>query len=153
MPATTALAVRPALAEDRTAIETMLKPYLVGLGWNGPYPRLESYWQDESRFPYLLCHGTEVIGFALVERLASERSHELVEFYIAPNVARQGFGREAANLLFARHRGKWVVRVRSDNAPGQAFWHSVLENHSPERTPTQSPDGLMYSFVLPPNEA
>ena len=131
-----------------------MEPYLAGLGGKSPYPRLERYWQDPSRFPYLLYLAEKVIGFALVDRLDDDPTYELVEFYIAQEFRGKGLGREAALQLFGSYRARWSVGVRSDNSTGQAFWEAFFKGlPSVARSTTSAPDGVIYKFTSATNEA
>ncbi len=138
------------LAPDRARehIDRMMEPYLADLGAPGfTYPNLDAYWKDTTRFPYLILHGNQIVGFALVHRVTDEPSFELVEFYIAAQFRNRGFGREAAEALFRFHLGMWSVAVRRDNSAGRAFWSSVLSNQSSvTAVELETPHGIMYTF-------
>ena len=127
----------------------MMEPYVAELG--APpgfvYPNLDAYWQDPARYAYLIVHGKQFVGFALVHRATDKPSFELVEFYIASAFRNRGFGREAAETIFKLHLGMWSVSVRDDNAAGQAFWASVFSGHpSVSVVELQAPHGIMYTF-------
>lgn len=68
------LHVRLAENDERVRIERMMEPYLCGLG--APpgfvYPNLDAYWKDTSRYPYIIVHGDQFVGFALVRRVTNE---------------------------------------------------------------------------------
>jgi predicted acetyltransferase len=74
----------------------------------------------------------------------------LVEFYVAAQFRERGFGREAAEVLFKLHLGKWSVAVRRDNLAGLAFWASVLSIHSSvSAVEIETPPGVVYTFPSP----
>ena len=139
------------LAENdaRERIGRMMEPYLADLGapQGFAYPNLDAYWKDAARYPYIIAHGNQQVGFALVRRVTNEPTFELVEFYIAAQFRKRGFGREAAEALFKLHLGTWSVAIRSDNSAGRAFWASVLASH-PSVTATEAarPQGIIYMF-------
>jgi predicted acetyltransferase len=116
------------LAPRAGAIQAMMAPYLTELVPEGPpeYPHLSLYWQDRDRLPYLIRVDARDAGFALVREHADLGFHEMAEFYIRPVYRRRGVGREAARMLFARHRGWWHLQVLDDNAPARAFWSAVI---------------------------
>ena len=76
MHALAALRVCPAGSDDFALIEQMMETYLPELGGSAPYPRLEAYWKESHRLPYLLCTERSSVGFALVERI-DEQTHDL----------------------------------------------------------------------------
>lgn len=150
MPRDTTLRIVPATARERVAIEAMMDPYLADLGGVGPYPRLERYWTEASRFPYLLYDHGQVVGFALVRRLDNKSHYELVEFYIDRLSRGQGLGRQAARTIFNSHIGTWFVAVRRDNIVGQRFWGSLLGNvPSVTISEATAPDRVSYQFISP----
>jgi predicted acetyltransferase len=140
--------VRLAPNRAREDIDRMMQPYLADLGAPGfAYPNLDAYWKDSTRYPYLIVHDNQILGFALVHRVTDDPSFELVEFYIAAQFRNRGFGREAAEALFKFHLGMWSVAVRRDNSAGRAFWSSVLSNHSSvTAVELETPQGIMYTF-------
>jgi predicted acetyltransferase len=143
------LEVRLAPNLAREHIERLMEPYLADLGAppGFAYPNLDAYWQDATRYAYLIVHGNQFVGFALVHRDTDEPCFELVEFYIAAQFRNRGLGREAAEALFELHLGMWSVAVRRDNSAGQAFWASVLSGH-PSVTAVElaTPQGIRYTF-------
>jgi predicted acetyltransferase len=145
MPLAMSLQVIPASSVERELIEGMMGPYLADLGGVGPYPHLERYWQEPARYPYLLRHQEQIVGFALVRKLSEEPSFELVEFYVAAPFRERGLGRRAAQALFNIHAGVWSVGVRRDNVLGQRFWVSALAS-IPSVTVTNLPERTIYKF-------
>ena len=142
------LSVLVASAEEAPLIEAMMQPYLMELSGKAiHYPRLELYWQEPSRYPYLLRERSRLAGFALVRRLENESSFELSEFYVEAAFRRRGLASEAAHTLFRTHIGIWSVSVRADNLAGQRFW-AALFAAIPAATSTAalSPAGLVYTF-------
>jgi predicted acetyltransferase len=149
----TLLSVLPAAADERGLIEDMMEHYLADLGATSPYPYLEQYWKEPGRHPYLLRHGNDLVGFALVRRFDNGSNYELVEFYVAARLRRQRFGGQAARALFNSHVGTWSVSVRRDNGVGQKFWASLLGHlASVTQHERQAPDGVVYKFTSPIGE-
>jgi len=143
------LKVRRASNRAREPIDQMMGSYLADLGARPglAYPNLDAYWRDPARYPYVIVHDKQLIGFALVHRVTDEPNFELVEFYVAAQFRHRGFGREAAEALFKLHLGMWSVAVRRDNSAGQAFWASVLSIYpSVSALELETPQGIMYSF-------
>jgi predicted acetyltransferase len=133
----------------RERVERMMEPYLADLGAppGFAYPNLDAYWLDSNRYPYVIDHGNQLVGFALVHQPNDEPTFELVEFYVAAQFRNRGFGRAAAEALFKLHLGMWSVSVRRDNSSGQAFWESVLSSHpSVTAVELKAPQGVRYAF-------
>ncbi len=143
--------VRPAAKDERRHIEHMMGPYLAGFGASPDfvYPNLDAYWNDTFRYPYLIVHGDRFVGFALVHRVTNEPTFELVEFYVAAEFRRQGFGREAAEALFMLHLGTWSIAFRNDNPSGRAFWEPVLAKYQVTVTEATQPPGVIYTISRP----
>ncbi len=126
-----------------------MKPYLRDLGASGAYPHLEKYWEESTRYPFIVLQGRKSIGFALVRKIDDEPTFELAEFYIAAAFRNRGFGRETAEMLFGRYRGAWCVAVRRDNPTGQAFWTAVFSKRPfVSAVELKAPDGIMYKFFV-----
>jgi predicted acetyltransferase len=116
------------IAPRAAPIREMMAPYLTELVPGGlpDYPHLSLYWHDRARLPYLIRVADDDVGFALVRDHDDTGYHEMAEFYVRPRFRREGIGRAAAAMLFARHAGRWHLQVLDDNAPAQAFWASVI---------------------------
>jgi predicted acetyltransferase len=109
------------------------------------------YWSEPDRYPYLLCRGDAVIGFALVRQLTTG-CHSISEFFILRACRRQGLARSFANALFELHPGQWSVAQLEANRPAQRFWRSVISEFTAgnfrEGWSDSSPKGPMLSFVM-----
>ena len=140
--------VRLAAKDERRHIEYMMGPYLAGFGAppDFAYPNLDAYWNDTSRYPYIIAHGERFVGFALVHRVTNEPTFELVEFYVAAEFRRRGFGRAAAEALFMLHLGAWSIAIRNDNPSGRAFWRPVLARYPVTMAEATQPPGVIYKF-------
>ena len=92
-----------------------------------PYP-LATYWEDASRFPFLIRSGDRLSGFALLQRTSrlAGADWDMAEFFVLRKHRRAGVGREAARVLFAGHPGTWEVRQRSENVEATSFWRQVI---------------------------
>jgi predicted acetyltransferase len=144
-----AFELRLADQSAREHIERMMQPYLLDLGAppDFVYPRLDVYWREPGRYPYIIVDGEQIIGFMLVHQINEKPSFNLVEFYIAAGFRNRGYGRQAADAAFKLHFGEWSVGVLRNNVGAQAFWQSVLQtNPSVTVVDVKSPDGVMYKF-------
>jgi predicted acetyltransferase len=115
-------------APDPVSIGAMMTSYLLELTPGAPtvYPRLELYWEDPDRLPYLIRVGARDVGFALVRDHMEARLHEMAEFFVEREWRRHGVGRHAVLALLARHPGFWHLQILEDNAVARAFWRSVV---------------------------
>jgi predicted acetyltransferase len=111
--------------EDRLVIKSMLDEYLSELGDATAYPYLDLYWQESTRFPYLIRVGSEVAGFALVRKNERDR-FEIAEFCVLASFRRRGTGSAAAAAIFSAYSGEWEVRSFPGNAAAAAFWERVI---------------------------
>jgi predicted acetyltransferase len=101
---------------------------------NGYYKQMayfENYWLEENRFPYLIYHHDELVGFALVHDITvnPEADWKLAEFFIMAPFRREGVASYILPHLFEKHQGRWEISVLKDNKPAMQFWSKFLENH------------------------
>jgi predicted acetyltransferase len=54
----------------------------------------------------------------------------ITEFFVLRKYRRRHVGDQAARLLFERFAGPWEVPVFEANAPGTAFWASVIPRYA-----------------------
>jgi predicted acetyltransferase len=93
-------------------------------------PSLEVYWNEPSRFPFLLRVDARLAGFALVH----QKSHlsgaddvwDMAEFFVLRRHRRAGVGLRAAHILFEAHAGAWEVRQRAANVAATSFWRRAI---------------------------
>lgn len=106
----------------------------VALGPDGRfgYPRLPQYWAEpDRRFAFLIRADGQTAGFVLATRGSPEVSSpdvlDVAEFFVLRQFRGAGVGRRAAERLWQRLPGRWVVRVSGANADGLAFWRRVID--------------------------
>lgn len=135
------LEVRPALAEEKSILSNLLELYVhdfsefveVSLDANGRfgYQRLDSYWEDQDRYPFLILAEGKLAGFALVRKgsgIASESdTWDMTEFFIVRGLRRLGLGTRAAREIWNRFPGKWEVRVIDLNQKALKFWERAVQ--------------------------
>jgi predicted acetyltransferase len=99
------------------------------------YPRLDSYWTEADRHPFLLRVGGAWAGFALVR---SGDPNDMAEFFVMRKYRREGVGRDAAQMVFDRFPGTWTVRQILANEAATRFWRSAIPSpFSESRTDTE----------------
>ena len=153
--------VVPAANADRTTLCNLLQLYLHDFSevlQRAPdrdgtfsYPHLDAYWQDDWRKPFLITADGQLAGLALVRTKSvvtgATDIADMAEFFVVRGLRRQGVGRAAARLLFARFHGTWEIRVIDHYAAAQAFWLSVITDAAqgvPERVSWVNDDGLRF---------
>jgi predicted acetyltransferase len=115
-----------------------------------PYPWFDAYWTEPDRIPLWILADSDRAGFALLNRhspsgLGCDRA--VAEFCIFERYRRSGLGQAAARTIFAGWPGLWELEVRKANAPGLAFWRSVVEAACPaEHMVIDSPQALIHRF-------
>ena len=143
-----ASAIRIDLANEteRPLLANLLELYLhdlseafaiIQLGADGRfgYPRLASYWSEPGRrFPFLIRNREQIVGFALAQRGSpmsdDPEVFDVAEFFVLRSERRTGVGARAAQLLWNRLHGRWIVRVSEATRGGLPFWTSVIQSYA-----------------------
>ena len=88
---------------------------------------LNTYWESDSYYPYLIrCNG-EIAGFSLLRKYPNDPKHyDIDQFFVLKKFSRRGVGREAFKQSVAALPGSWITRVLLDNKKALAFWLSVI---------------------------
>jgi predicted acetyltransferase len=99
------------------------------------YNRIDHYWTEPGRFPFLIRVDGKWAGFALVSRFSyfketAESGHAFAEFFVMRRFRRQGVGRRAAFELFRRFPGRWEVAELVVNEGAQAFSRRIISEFS-----------------------
>jgi predicted acetyltransferase len=123
------------------------------------YPQLPRYWQDSTRYAFLVRVEGQPGGFALVRRVSvapAPPAHMLVEFFIMRKYRRHGVGTAVAYHLFDRFPGQWLVAQIQVNRPAQHFWRRVIHaytggDYHEEKAPEG--EGPIQIFTTPAHRA
>jgi predicted acetyltransferase len=98
------------------------------------YGYLNSYWEDATRFPFLISVDTHIAGFVLVNSITYAHTEggarSVAEFFILRKYRRRGVGRAAAFHIFGLFPGKWEVREIESNVAGQRFWRKIISEYT-----------------------
>jgi predicted acetyltransferase len=64
----------------------------------------------------------------LVKTIDSENElvNTIAEFFITKRYRRRGLGESAAQQVFDRFPGKWLVTQIEKNIPAQTFWRKII---------------------------
>jgi predicted acetyltransferase len=153
--------------DDESLLENLLELYMHDMSEFFPlklnslgrfcYDRLPLYWsQPESRWAYIVRVDEEVAGCALVAQgsVASTDAavFDLNEFFVLRSHRRQGIGQRAANLLWNKQPGKWIVRVEQTNQRALHFWDTTIRSYAGTSASTSELTGktnryLVYRFA------
>jgi predicted acetyltransferase len=87
------------------------------------YGRLDSYWTESERHPFLIRVDGKLAGVALVR---AGKPHDMAEFFVMRKYRRGGVGRDAARAVFAKFPGEWQVRQLNSNPAATAFWRRAI---------------------------
>jgi predicted acetyltransferase len=155
------ISVEPATPAEATLLANLLELYIhdlsaafqIELGPDGRfgYPKLPLYWSEpEKRFAFLIRRARRAIGFALVTRGSPATEDpdvwDVAEFFILRSYRRGGLGRRAAELLFERFPGRWMVRVSLGNRGALPFWQAVVGAYSSGRFTVRDREGTPHAW-------
>jgi predicted acetyltransferase len=95
------------------------------------YKRLDHYWTEPGRHPYLIRVDGNWAGFALVDEYShfpanTEPTRAIAEFFVMRKYRRRGLGTRMARELFIRFPGRWEIAEMRQNLDAQAFWRRVI---------------------------
>lgn len=99
------------------------------------FDRLDSYWQESHRHPFLLRVDGHPAGLALVrtgiEALTGEAGvNDVTEFFVMRRYRRSRAGEAMAHHVWNRFPGRWQVREIAANRPAHAFWRTVIARYT-----------------------
>lgn len=151
---------------DRDWIASVYREYLGDLsaGNTGLFPALSEtgyrdddilavWFRDDRATPILILHTGTPAGFALVERALPRAGldelphYRLSEFFVREPFRRRGVGRAAAQLIFTRFAGRWLVVEQVRNGGAVAFWRRVIMRYTRGRFQERQGGGeVRHSF-------
>jgi predicted acetyltransferase len=159
--------VDSATSADAELLSNLLELYIhdlsaafpeIELGADGRfgYRPLALYWsQPDRRFAFLIRCDDRIAGFALVTRGSPATDDpdvfDVAEFFILRRYRRAGVGRQAAEQLWTRQPGRWIVRVFEGNSGAVSFWSHVIEGFTGKaetviERPGHPPSWRVFSF-------
>jgi predicted acetyltransferase len=129
-----------ATSKDRQRLENLMQLYIHDFSeilhyppdGNGrfAYDRLDAYWSEAGRFPFLIWADRQLAGFALVSRgsviSGDPTVFDVTEFFVVRGLRRNGVGMAAAAQVFSSFAGTWEVRVLDLNVAAQPFWERAV---------------------------
>ena len=114
---------------------------------------IETYWTEVGKHAFMLRHGKEWAGFALVRanHEGPDIDYSIAEFFVLRKFRGRGVGERIARQLFDRFRGRWRVEQLADNRPAVAFWRKVISRYCSgkfEQRTAQSEWGTMNVLLF-----
>lgn len=134
--------VIPAAREQEPILANLLELYAhdfseyveLTLGPDGRfgYSRLQLYWEEPERHPFIIKADKQLAGFVFVrkgsEMTGDVEAWDMAEFFVVRGLRRLGVGTAAAHEVWRRFPGRWEVRVMDGNRKAREFWrHTINE--------------------------
>ncbi|MBD3922268.1 GNAT family N-acetyltransferase [Paenibacillus sp. PR3] len=94
---------------------------------------VHKYLSDEKYNAYFIKSEETLLGFVIVTMTNNElnkSAFEMEQFFVLKKYSGKGVGKQAAMIIFDRHRGDWKVTQVERNYPAQAFWRSVIKTYT-----------------------
>jgi predicted acetyltransferase len=150
-----------AAADSRGVLAELLDEYLrelaghreiaVGAVGAAGYPHLDAYFVEPGRHAFLIRHGGEIAGFAMVRTPASTGSpaSQMAEFYVRHEQRGRGVGRAAVAAIWRRFPGAWELQVHARNAAAVRFWEACIRSvvrRPPEKRVIEAADGRRFQL-------
>jgi predicted acetyltransferase len=120
---------------------------------------LLEWFRDDRSVPLVILSNGNPVGFARVvaqraRPVAEARKplpdYQLVEFFVQGLHRRRGVGRLAAQLIFSRFAGRWLVTEESRNPAAVRFWRKVLADFTRGRYSERTAGAeVRHTFVSP----
>jgi predicted acetyltransferase len=94
--------------------------------------RLNDYWIDDKRHPFIVWIAGKPAGFAVMLEEEFDDGGGcffMVDFFILKSHRRQGVGEYVAHSLFDQFQGRWQISEVELNLPAQAFWRKIISRY------------------------
>ncbi len=96
--------------------------------------KIDIYWTESRRHPFLVKVDGQVAGLALVcqgSLLSGDtNTSDMREFFIMRKYRHRGVGETVATRIFDMFPGRWEVREEAENVPAQHFWRKVIDRYT-----------------------
>lgn len=107
-------------------------------GWEIPKDGLyecidfKKYWEVENAFPFLVFYGSELAGFAIIDKKGSDSTIDfnMAQFFILRKFKNKGIGKYVAQECFIRFPGIWEVMVSPGNEGAYRFWRATIKDYT-----------------------
>ena len=120
------------------------------------YPKLDSYWVEQSRHPFFIKVDGHFAGFVLVNSSCKYASNKntcsISQFFVMKKYRKANVGNFAAKHVFDLLDCEWEVRILNTNKPALSFWHKVICEYTKGEYTFHSNalpdwDGVGYTFT------
>ena len=113
------------------------------------YGRLDFYWIEEGRFPFLVRVDDQLAGFVFIrtEDLETSPRISIAEFFVMRKYRRHGIGERVAREMFDRFPGHWSFHVDLRNKAGLPFWRKIVDQITHGQF-TERPGDTEHRIVL-----
>lgn len=131
--------IQPATFAEKDIVANLMKLYqydftelggeYVDVRGNFEYKYFDSYWEDKSRYPFLIQSGDQLAGFCFVNKhslIGSTNIHAVAEFFILRYMRGKGVGISAAKEIISLFPGTWEISQTYENLGAQQFWLKVV---------------------------
>ncbi len=159
--------VRPALPDDRPALQQLLELYQYELSdiWDQPLDARGRYGYTLDRYftpgsdshAFVALAGGQHAGFALADGAVklAPAGHWMDQFFVLRKHRQQGLGHALAQAVFRALPGHWEVGQMPANVAAQAFWRRCIGQYSGGRYTEHRVDagawqGVVQAFEAPP---
>ena len=157
------ITIEPIRIEQKSVFVQMMELYLYDFsefsgedineyGYFG-YPRIDDYWNEAGRHPFLIRVDGRIAGLVLVrsccEHTHLSNPHNIAEFFVMKKYRRKGVGRAAAMKVFDMFPGGWEISQWENNLPARSFWKQVIDeytngNYDPFAAPEKGEVGFTF---------
>jgi len=138
--------VIPATLDDYSVIQNMARFYVYDIsrfcgftpGWECPADGLfecfdfKKYFEEPTRWPYLIKVGDELAGFVLVNRVGTliTTDWNIAEFFVLAKFQGKNVARQVAIEIWNKFAGNWEVSVIPKNIPALKFWRKIISSYT-----------------------
>ena len=102
---------------------------------NYGYGHFDKYFTDPLREAYFIYSDDILAGFAMLcpyTMTGRKPDYTLAEFTIFPSFRRKHFALDVANMILAKHPGKWEIKYNEKNDVAKKLWNTVTQPYMPE---------------------
>jgi len=103
------------------------------LGLFGCEEWIETYWEKDNCWPYLIKVDDKLAGFAFVGDFpikGKETDFIIDEFFIIYKYRNSGVGQFVVDYLLDKHQGKWGLYYTPRNLPAVSFWPKAIGKYT-----------------------
>ena len=102
---------------------------------NYHYGHFDDYFSDPKRVAYFIYNDDVLVGFAMLcpyLNIGRNPDYTMAEFTIFPSFRRNHFALDVAQMILARHSGKWEIKYNEKNSRAKKLWNIVAAPFKPE---------------------